>query len=94
MRGDLVHEMSPIIRPKIQTVEQATDNDHQCWRFDAHGDNAGVVRSVLHSQGISDVFSMVNEPGNDQHCEYDVDKSWEWKEHRVGIHKERWIGII
>jgi len=30
---------------------------------------------MSHSKGISDVSSMVNESGNDQHCEYDIDKS-------------------
>ena len=92
MRGDLIHEILPILRPEIQTVVQATGNDHQCWRFDAHGDNVSVGRSMLHSKGISDVPSMVNEPGNDQHCEYDIDESWEWKEHYVGIRKEHNLG--
>ena len=30
---------------------------------------------MIHSKGISDVSSMVNESGNDQHCECDIDKS-------------------
>ena len=75
MRGDVVHETIPIPPHEIQTSEQATDNDHQCGRFDAHGDNVGVGRSMIHSKGISDVSSMVNEPANDQHCEYDIDES-------------------
>ena len=72
MRGDLVHEIAPILRRKIQAIEQATDNDHECRRFDAYDDNAGVKRSMPHSKGVS---SMVNEPGNDQNCEYDIDES-------------------
>jgi len=75
MRGDLVHETVPIPRHEICNGEQATDNNHQCGRFDAHGDNVGVGRSVFHSKGILDVSSMVNEPGNDQHCECGIDKS-------------------
>ena len=30
---------------------------------------------MFHAKGISDVSSMVNESGNDQHREYDIDKS-------------------
>ena len=77
MRGDGVHEIFPIVGPEIQTVEQATANEHQCWRFDTHGDDVGVGRSMFHSKGISDVSSMENEPGNDQHGEYEIDESWE-----------------
>ena len=94
MRGDLVHEIAPRLRHEIHTVEQATGNDHQRWRFDTHGDNVGVGRSMFHSKGISDVSSIVNESGNDQHCEYDIDKSWEWKELYEGIRKEHWVGVI
>ena len=32
---------------------------------------------MLFPEGISDVSSMVNESGNDQHCEYDIDESGE-----------------
>ena len=30
---------------------------------------------MFHSKGISDISSMVNESGNDQHCEYEIDES-------------------
>ena len=77
MRDDVEYETLPIRRHEIQNGVQATGNNHQCWRFDAHGDNVGVGRSVFHSKGISDVSSMENEPGNDQHGEYEIDESWE-----------------
>ena len=77
MRVDVVHELCPNVwrferwqRP--QNGEQATDNDHQCWRFDAYSDNFGVGRTVFQSKGISEVSSMVNESENDQGCEYDI----------------------
>ena len=75
MRDDGVHITDFIPLHEIQTSEQATGNDHQCGRFDAHGDNVGIGRSMFHSKGISDVSLMVNETGNDHHCEYDIDKS-------------------
>ena len=66
---------------ETQNSEQATGNDHQCWRFDTHGDNVGVGRSMLHSKGISGASSMVNESANDQRCEYDIYESGKWNEH-------------
>jgi len=85
MRGDVEHYCSSIPRwHETQNGEQAACNDHQCWRFDAHGDNVGVRRSMFHSKGISDVSSMVNESENDQRCEYDIYKSGEWTEYWVG----------
>ena len=62
----------------MQDGVQATENDHECWRFNTHGDNVGVGRSMFHSKGISDVSSMVNESGNDQRCEHDIYESGEW----------------
>ena len=35
---------------------------------------------MLHTKGISDVSSMINESGNNQHCEYDIGESGEWNE--------------
>jgi len=32
---------------------------------------------MLHTKGISDISLMVNESGNDQHCEYDIGESGE-----------------
>ena len=87
MRGDVEHENFPLRRQEIQNGVQATGNDHQCWRFDAHGDNIGVGRSMFPSKAISDASSMVNEPGNDQRCKYDIDKSGEWNERWVGERK-------
>ena len=92
MRGDLVREIAPILFHKMQTGGQVSNNDHQCWRVDTHGDNVGVGRSMFHSKGISDISSMVNESGNDQHCEYEIDESWEWKRQYVGIRKEHKLG--
>jgi len=74
MRDDRVHKTGSIPPHEIQTGEQATDNDHQCGRFDAHGDNVGIGRFMFHSKSISDVSLMVNETGNDQHSEYDIEE--------------------
>ena len=93
MSGDVIYDIYHSLRHEGQTGVQGSGNDHKCWRFDAHGDNVGVERSMSHSKGVLDVSSMVNESGNDQHCEYDIDKSWEWKEHRFGIRKEHWVGV-
>ena len=30
---------------------------------------------MFHSKGVLEASSIVNESGNDQHCEYDIDKS-------------------
>ena len=85
MRDNAAHENFSISPNEMQNGVQAIGNDHQSWRFDAHGDNVGVGRSMLHPKGILDVSSMVNESGNDQHREYDVDKSGEGNEHWVGV---------
>ena len=75
MRNDRVHKIGSIPPHGIQTGEEATDNDHQCGRFNAHGDNVGIGRSMFHSKSISEVSLIVNQTGNDQHCEYDIDES-------------------
>ena len=87
----VIYDIDRKLRHERQSDVQDSGNDHQCWRFDAHGNNVDVGRSMFHAKGISDVSSMVNESGNDQHREYDIDKSWEWKEHYVGIIKEHWV---
>ena len=85
MRENVEHGIIP--HREMQNGVQATGNDHQCWRFDAHGDNVGVGSSMFHSKGILDVSSMVNESGNDQHCEDYVDESGEWNGHLVSVQK-------
>ena len=89
MRDDIEHEFCPIRRHwhETQNGVQTSGNDHQCWRFDTHGDTVGVGRSMFRSKGISDVSSMVTESENDQRSEYDIDESGEWNEHSVGVCK-------
>ena len=74
MRDDVEYE-NYIHRHEKQNVVQATGNDHQCCRFDTHGDNVGVGRSMFHSKGSSDASSEINESENDQHREYGVYES-------------------